>query len=57
LVVLGLVWAGLGIESLADAEYGTAAYQLAFSIAWLLLAGFRDRLPAARGRQRTRLRS
>lgn len=57
--VFALVWAGLGVWSLAGGEYGTAAYQLALSVAWLLVFLFRDRFApgfeAALERQRARV--
>jgi hypothetical protein len=45
--------AALGIWALAQGTYGTGAFWLVISVAWLLLALFRDKLIATR----TRLRS
>lgn len=53
---LSAAFAALGIWALAEARYGTGAFWLAISVAWLLLAFFRDKLVAARERQRARLR-
>lgn len=56
-IVLSVAFAGLGIWSLAEGDHLKGAFYLAISIAWLLIAAFRDRLVAARKRQRARLRS
>lgn len=56
-LVLSAAFAALGIWAFAEAKYGTGAFWLVMSVAWLLLAFFRDKFVAARGRQRTRLRS
>jgi hypothetical protein len=56
-LVLSVAFAALGIWALAEARYGTGAFYLAISVAWLLIAAFRDRLVAARKRQRASIRS
>jgi hypothetical protein len=56
-LVLAAAFAALGIWALAEARYGTGAFWLVASVAWLLLALFRDKFVAARERQRGRLRS
>ena len=56
-LVLAAANAALGIWALAEANYGTGALWLVISVAWLLLAFFRDKLVSARERQRARLRS
>jgi hypothetical protein len=56
-LVLSVAFAGLGIWSLAKGDYAEGAFYLAISVAWLLIAAFRDRLVAARKRQRSHLRS
>jgi hypothetical protein len=53
---LSAAFAALGIWALAEARYGTGTFWLVISVAWLLLAFFRDKLVAARERQRARLR-
>lgn len=52
---LSAAFAALGIWALADAEYAKGAFWLVMSVAWLLLAFFRDKFVAARQRQRARL--
>jgi hypothetical protein len=47
-LVLSVVLAGVGIWALAKGEHLNGASYLAFSVAWLLIAVFRDRLVAAR---------
>jgi hypothetical protein len=56
-LVLSVAFAGLGIWSIAEGDHLKGAFYLAASIAWLLIVAFRDRLVAARQRQRARLRS
>jgi hypothetical protein len=56
-LVLSAAFAALGVWALAEAEYGTGTFWLVMSVAWLLLAFFRDKFVAARERQRARLRS
>jgi hypothetical protein len=56
-LVLSAAFAALGIWALAEAKYGTGTFWLVISVAWLLLAFFRDKFVAARERQRARLRS
>jgi hypothetical protein len=56
-LVLSAAFAALGIGALAEAKYGTGTFWLVMSVAWLLLAFFRDKIVAARERQRARLRS
>jgi hypothetical protein len=57
--VFAVVWAALGVWSLADGDYAGGAFDLALGVAWLLMAFFRDRLAprfvAARERQRARV--
>jgi hypothetical protein len=55
--VLSVAFAGLGIWSLAKGDHFKGAFYLAVSVAWLLIAAFRDRVVAVRKRQRARLRS
>jgi hypothetical protein len=55
-LVVSAANAALGIWALAEAKYGTGTFWLVMSIAWLLLAFFRDKFLAARERQRARLR-
>jgi hypothetical protein len=56
-LVLSAAFAALGIWALAGDEHLKGTFWLAVSVAWLLIAVFRDRLVAARKRQRARLRS
>lgn len=56
-IVLSVAFAGLGIWAFAEGEQFKGAFYLAVSVAWLLIASFRDRLVAARKRQWARLRS
>ncbi len=56
-LVLSVAFAGLGIWSLAEGDHLKGAFYLVIGIAWLLIATFRDRLVAARKRQRASLRS
>jgi hypothetical protein len=56
-IVLSVAFAGLGIWSLAEGDHLKGVLYLAISVAWLLIAAFRDRLVAARKRQRVRLPS
>lgn len=56
-LVLSVAFAGLGIWSLAEGDHLKGALYLAIGIGWLLIAAFRDRLVAARKRERARLRS
>lgn len=56
-LVLSVAFAGLGIWALAKGDHLSGAFWLAISVAWLLIAAFRERLLAARKRQRARLRS
>jgi hypothetical protein len=56
-LVLSAAFAALGIWALSEAKYGTGTFWLVISVAWLLLAFFRDKLIAVRGRLRARLRS
>jgi hypothetical protein len=56
-LVLAAANAALGIWALAEANYGTGAFWLVISVAWLLLAFFRDKFVAAWERKRARLRS
>jgi len=51
-LVLSAAFAALGIWALAEAKYGTGTFWLVMSVAWLLLASFRDKfgfLPIQRG--------
>jgi hypothetical protein len=54
---LSVAFAGLGIWSIADGAHVKGAFYIAISVAWLLLAFFRDRFVATLGRQRARIRS
>lgn len=54
---LSAAFAALGIWALTEAKYGIGAFWLVISVAWLLLAFFRDKLVADRKRQRAHLRS
>jgi hypothetical protein len=54
---LAVAFAGLGIWALAKGEHFKGVFYLAASVAWVLIAAFRDRLVAARKRQRAGLRS
>jgi hypothetical protein len=56
-LILFAAFAALGIWALAEAKYGTGTFWLALSVAWLLLAIFRDKIISARERQRARLSS
>jgi hypothetical protein len=56
-LIISVGFAALGIWALAEGRYATGAFQLVLSAGWLLLAFFRDKLVAARERQRTRPRS
>lgn len=56
-LILATAFAALGIGALAEARYATGAFWLVISVAWLLLALFRDKFVTARERQRARLRS
>lgn len=56
-IVLSVAFASLGIWALAEGDHFKGAFYLASSVAWLLIAAFRDRLVAARKQQRARLRS
>jgi len=56
-LVLATAFAALGIWALAESRYATGAFWLVISIAWLLLALFRDKFVDARKRQSARLRS
>gem|GEM_PF-4195713 len=56
-IVLTVVYAGLGIWSLAKGDHLMGGFYLAFGVVWLLIAAFGDRLEAARKRQRARLRA
>lgn len=56
-LVLSAAYAALGLWALAEAQYGTGAFWLVMSVAWLLLTFFRDKFAAAWERQRARLRS
>jgi hypothetical protein len=55
-LVLSAAFAALGIWALVEAKYGTGTFWLVMSVAWLLLAFFRDKFVAAREQQRARLR-
>ncbi len=56
-LVLFAAFAALGIWALAEAKYGIGTFWLVLSVAWLLLAVFRDKIISARERQRARLSS
>jgi hypothetical protein len=56
-LVLAAANAALGIWALAEANYSTGAFWLVISVAWLLLAFFRDKFIVAWERKRARLRS
>lgn len=56
-LVLSAAFAALGIWALTEARYGTGTFWLVMSVAWLVLAFYRDKILAARERQRARLRS
>lgn len=56
-LVLSAAFAALGIWAITEARYGTGTVWLVVSVAWLVLAFFRDKILAARERQRARLRS
>jgi len=56
-LVLSVANAGLGGWALAEGDHIKGAFYFAISIAWLLIAAFRDRLVVARKRQHARLRS
>jgi hypothetical protein len=50
--VFTVAFAGLGIWALAKADYAMGAIYLAFSVAWLLLGVFSERLATMRDRRR-----
>jgi alpha-beta hydrolase superfamily lysophospholipase len=54
-LVLSAAFATLGIWALAEARYGTGAFWLAMSVAWMLLAFFRNNTLRAQERRRQRL--
>jgi hypothetical protein len=56
-LVLSVAFAGLGIWALGEGDHVKGAFYLSISVAWLLVAAFKDRSVAARERQRARLRS
>ena len=56
-IVLSVAFAGLGIWGLAKGEHFGGVLYLVISVAWLLIAVFRDRFVAARKRHRARLPS
>jgi hypothetical protein len=49
-LVLSTAYAALGIWALTESNYGTGAFWLAMSVAWLLLSFFRSKFMAARKR-------
>ncbi len=49
-IVFAVAFAGLGIWSLIKAEYGLGAIFIVFSVAWLLLAIYSDKLAELWGR-------
>ena len=55
-IVLSMAYAGLGVWSLADGDHLKGALYFAFSVAWLLIAAFRDRLEGGWKRERGRPR-
>jgi hypothetical protein len=55
-LLLSVVYVALGIWALAESRYGTGMFSLVMSVAWLLLAFFKDKIVAARKGQRARLR-
>jgi hypothetical protein len=54
-LVLSAAFAALGIWALAEAKYGTGTFWLAMSVAWMLLALFRNNTLRAQERRRQRL--
>ena len=54
-IVLSTASAGFGIWALAEAKYGTGAFWLAMSVAWMLNALFRNNTLRAQERRRQRL--
>src|SRR6478609_8830199 len=54
-LVLSAAFAALGILALAEARYGTATFWLVVSVAWMLLAFFRNNALRAQERRRQRL--
>ena len=54
-LVLSAAFAGLGIWALAEAKYGTGTFWLVMSVAWMLLALFRNNTLRAQERRRQRL--
>jgi hypothetical protein len=55
-IVLSAAFAGLGIWALAEAKYGTGTFWLVMSVAWMLLAFFRNDTLRVQERRRQRLR-
>jgi len=54
-LVLSAAFAALGIWALAEAKYGTGAFWLAISVAWMLNALFRNNTLRAQENRRQRL--
>jgi hypothetical protein len=54
-LVLSAAAAALGISALAEAKYATGAFWLAMSVAWTLLAFFRNNTLRGQERRRQRL--
>ncbi len=51
-LVLSAAYAALGIWALAEARYGTGTFWLVMSVAWMLLALFRNNTLRAQERRR-----
>jgi hypothetical protein len=54
-LVLSAAFAALGIWALAEAKYGTGTFWLVMSVAWMLLALFRNNTLRAQERRQQRL--
>ena len=54
-LALSATYAALGIWALAEAKYGTGTFWLFVSVAWMLLAFFRNNYLRAQVRRRQRL--
>jgi len=54
-LALSAAWAVLGVWALAEAKYGTGTLWLVMSVAWLLLAFFRDNIPQRAQERQQRL--
>ena len=54
-LVLSAAYAALSISALAEAKYGTGTFWLVLSVAWTLLAFFRNNTQRAQERRRRRM--